>query len=229
MKERVDKLYYYLKNLDKKFLLFHNPRCACTTLKAWAHAAKYTELPEWRDETIICATWINELIGFENNKEFKKILVVRNPINRFISFLNFSVTFEFIGDYYGKERIDLFLDYLENIKMEGLLPDIHYQPQFIDRPGFFTHIIKLEDFQLIKVLNLITGSNVQEDLMINKTSMKFNYPDEFKYEGRELGYCKKEFDYSKIELITRKDLTEEQTKRIKELYKKDFYYYPEEL
>jgi len=65
--------------------------------------------------------------------------------------------------------------------------------------------------------------------MINRTGTKHDYPDEFKHEGHKMGYGRKEFDYSKIQLIERDDLNNEQIHRIKELYEQDFInYYPEE-
>lgn len=225
----VDKLYFYLKNMEEKFLLFHNPKCACTTLKGWAYSVKYPESTEWKDETIRCAIWMDELVELGKDDEFKRILVVRNPIHRFVSSLNSPVIFDFIGEYYGKERISIFLDYLINIRDRELLPDIHLQPQFIDHQEFFTHIIRLEDAPLIPTLNSIVGVDCL-NISHNITSLKFENPKYFTREGVDWGYnVNKDFDYTKIEKVTVEDLTEKHIKIIKELYRKDFNYYPEEL
>lgn len=116
------------------------------------------------------------------------------------------MVFKHIGDEYGKNRIDMLLAYLEK---NGIDIDAHFRLQSDKPASYFTHIIRIEDGNIINKLNQITNST-SEDFLLNSTQDKLDDPDSY------------DFDYSKIEIVTPLDFNNEQLARIKNLYKSDF-------
>ncbi len=165
---------------SKNFILYSSPRCAVTSLHEW----------------------------FKTFRPLKSkiIIVVRNPINRFASTLNHPLIFKYIGNEYSKKRIDMLLTYLEK---NGIGVNEHFQLQSDKPASYFTHIIRMEDGNIINKLNQITNST-SEDFLLNSAQDKLDNPDNY------------DFDYSKIEIITPSDFNDKHLARIRSLYKSDF-------
>jgi len=134
-----------------------------------------------------------------------KIIVVRNPINRFVSVLNHPLIFDYIDTDYSMGRIDKLLDYLENNGMDNG----HFLPQSNQPKAYFTNIVRVEGGDLIKQLNEITGIRT-EDYFLNSIEDKLSNPNNY------------EFDYRQLDIIKPEHLTKQQESRIRELYKSDF-------
>jgi len=216
------KLYFYLQNPDMKYLVFHNPRCACTTVKQWHSRVIHPTLTD----TFVDHTKIKYSIDhLEEHPDWKRILVVRDPVDRLVSVMNHSIVSNYIqgwNELPKAERIERFIELIDN---GGRVLDPHFQQQYIHRPGFFTDIVRIEDGNLIERLNELTGA-VVPDIHANVTAEKRDIADSLLHEGARHGYNKKRaFDYAKFELMTRADLNDKHLGVIWREYYNDFSYY----
>ena len=198
---------YYLKDDKRKIILFWNPRCACMSLKHWFHELTGTDMPPDTNEQK--ATY--EMMRQDGHK---KIIVVRDPIKRFVSICNHLIIYDYISEELkGIERVDALLDFIEK---NGTNSNHHFELQCLshDNPdahlnedvaGRFAHIIKIEDGNIISELNKIVGTKT-EDYQIN-IGTHFN----------------RLFDEMGIMRITH--LTKEQEERVKKIYSQDYKHF----
>lgn len=236
---------YYLEDKKREFILFWSPRVACTSMKFWFRDLTGEELPLNNNEQQGTYEKLHD-------NDFKKIIVVRNPIGRFVSILNHTVIYGNIEDriphpkedadwsfvkYKGKDRIDPLLDYIEE---NGLLSNHHFELQCFshDNPKghtytnigkLMTHVVKIEDN-----LPIIPKKNKNNDEKVFPSVIPelnrivgadvIDWTINTGRDARDL-FAKKGIEY-----VTIDDLTEEQIKRIKKLYYYDFkYFYSDEL
>ena len=212
-------MYYYDIG---DYEIFFNPRCALSTIREWGIGIRKKGIPSIFDAAPSIFDWPYKMAL---TTEREKVLVIRNPTERFISILNHVVVFECVNNLDTKARVPLFLDVLEK---DGLNFNDHLRLQCrfqdnselykVENPSkYFDHILRLEDGNLIERLNTLTGY-LSEDIYVNTTQEKIDYPENYFY------------DYTKMEFITKEDITEEMLQRIKKLYYYDYkHFYPELL
>jgi len=209
-------MYYH--DLGKQ-VLFWNPRCGLSTLREWCSRVTKEKIPLTPE-----GPYAKVGEGKEN------ILIVRDPIDRFVSILNHPLVFHYLGPAMGIGRIELFLDLLEK---NGLNFNDHLRLQcrLQDKPGvhetedissFFTHIIRLEDGNLIEKVNKLTRNTIS-DIWENTRDKKLKHfiaynPGKYPYK------------FTDMDMITEDILNEERIERIKKLYHWDYiHFYPELL
>ena len=206
---------YFLKDDAHKFVIFWNARCACTSVKNWVYF--YTKnIPEefigiiLKGNVQLPSTSIHSIVPYNEeayreligNPGYKKVIVVRNPYDRFVSVLDHPVLgtldLKMGSDAETAEKL------LSTLEQKGCLIDHHFGQQVFlsDAPevdfstviGMFDHIIRCEDSDVTQQLNSI-----------------FNYTRQFK-----------------LNVSDKKDklqLTYEQKQRIRKLYEKDFNFF----
>jgi hypothetical protein len=179
---------YPLINGNRKFILYWNARCACTSLKNWfyfvdrdtySHVALINgngvSLPSNRVHMVVPYIEIPfKISNDENLKDYVSILVTRNPVDRLVSVLNHSVL-EVLGvtnlNKHKIERMEDLLRFLEerdmdsniehHLNLQCLFPDNHncHKGPIRDR---FNHILRIEDGPVIPRINQILGTNVPD-------------------------------------------------------------------
>lgn len=200
-------------------ILYWNPRCALSTLRKWSSIVTNKTIPQTQSDPYV------KLNEGKNN-----ILVVRDPVDRFISILNHPLVFHYLGPAGGRGRIELFLDLLEknglnfndHLRLQCYLQDKPEAHKEEDIASYFTEIIRLEDGDLIPTLNEIT-ENRTPNIRENTRDKKLKHfiaknPDKFPYR------------FANMDLITKDILNKERIERIKKLYHWDYiHFYPELL
>ncbi len=233
---------YYLEDKERKFILFWSPRVACMSLKYWFHGLTETEMPPSTAGQKVTCEKMQRL-------DCKKIIVVRNPIDRFVSILNHTIIYRYIEGripdphkdanwgfvkHKGRNRIDPLLDYIEK---NGVLSDHHFELQCFshDNPKYhidtnvskmMTHVVKIED-------------NLPAIGKKSKNNPEKLFPSVIPELNRIVGTesvdwtintgkdARTLFSARGIEYLEKADLTGEQINRIKKLYHYDFlYFYP---
>ena len=86
--------FYRGVNHQRKFIVFFSPKCGCTTLKAWFRTITPSSLPE--DNRNIPepyrSNWLNpKQVHDDFFDSYRKILFVRNPFHRLVSFYNLFI------------------------------------------------------------------------------------------------------------------------------------------
>ncbi len=236
---------YYLEDKERKFILFWSARVACTSMRFW-----FCDLTDTKAQEGLGG----QMATFEkmHDTDSKRIIVVRNPISRFVSILNHTIIYAYIEGriphphddkewsfvkYKGADRIDPFLDYLER---DGLRTNHHFELQCLspDRPDWhkhndvskmMTHIIKVEDY--LPIIELKCKNNPEKKFPsvipeLNRIvgSDVIDWTINTGRDARDL-FIKKGIEY-----VTINDLTDTHIERIKKLYHYDFkHFYPNEL
>jgi len=187
-------MFYLICNITKT-ILFWNARCACTTVKCF-----YIDNNKiLRKSNVNCHNvagyrmLTSNSLHYIMNLNYKKILICRNPIYRFVAGLyhpgvcvqgaqpiNSTHTLDFI-----EKQIEITLETLENSKNKTLIEQ-HFCPQLINKSDenffnnrnpydIFDHIIKIEHGNLIEMLNQICGTHTaipKENMNINNSKNK---------------------------------------------------------
>ena len=201
---------YYLDDPKRKFTLFINYRVASRSLEAWFHSLGHDEpLPHRLNDSYA-----------KLQEDTRKIIVVRDPIDRFVSMLNHPSAFGYDPvKYVNKNKVEEFLTFLESGESKA---DAHFDLQSrcadsenIDMRGLFTDIVRIEDGSPTEQLNKLLG--VEGDTArVNVTAEKVLLP-----------INKHGFDYTLSGTVSKDDLTSEQINRIKGVFKQDFLnFYP---
>lgn len=206
---------YFLKDDAHKFVIFWNARCACTSVKNWVYF--YTKnIPEefvgviLKGNVQLPSTAIHSMVPYNEeayrelteNNGYKKVIVVRNPYDRFVSVLDHPILGEFgLKTDTDVETAEKLLAFLEE---KGCLIDHHFGQQVFlpDNPDAdfstviskFDHVIRCEDGDVTKQLNTI-----------------FN--------------CSRHFELNVSDKKDKIQLSYEQRQRIRKLYEKDFKFF----
>jgi hypothetical protein len=231
---------YQLTDSRNNLILCWTPRCACTSTKAWWRTLcgnkEITDIEALHIETPV------DIIDWDSFlKTEKRIIVVRNPIDRLVSLLNHGVVFQLV-DSPGMERIDELLAVLQktdltsyshehfhhHANLQCCIYDKNKMHEQVDISSFFTHIIKLENGDISKQLNSIVDCG--KELYLNKTENNSFSVSGKKRISEEYDAPQKEFSVINVPVIKRTDLTEQHIAQIKDLYYWDFkWFYPEAL
>lgn len=201
---------YYLEDKKRKFIIFWSARVACTSLKEW-----FKKLGGENEKTAYMTISKMKCTDKILNSKLKKIVVVRDPVKRFVSILNhYSLIGLYIHDK-TKGRIEKLLRLLEkkgttinhHFELQCYVHDdweygdeLHKRENFI---GYFDEILKLEDGPLIPRLNSLLGLSTP-DVVVNTTAR-----NNLAIEG--------------VEIVTVDDLTVDHIKRIQNLYYYDYF------
>lgn len=213
---------YPLINSKRKFILYWNARCACTSLKNWFYFVDRHSMSNVvmmnGNGVVLPSKKIHFVVPYIENpfriskmyKDHTAILVTRNPVDRLVSVLGHPIMETMGITSLSKDksmRMNDLLEFLEgkdinsniehHLNMQCLYPDNHNYHKGPIR-GMFNHILRIEDGPIIPRLNQILGTNVP-DFRENVSSKDSYVP------------------------------TADQVHRIKQLYAWDyFHFYPDE-
>lgn len=199
---------YFLKNDHRKFIIFWNARCACTSVKNWFYFYEKNIPNEYvavimkidGEEVRIPSIKIHQISPYNSdsyanlngNEGYMKILIVRNPYDRFASVLSHPILTELgISMENPNDTADKLLELLEE---KGCAIDHHFEQQlyFPDKPDAdpnteitkFDKIIRCEDGDVTKQLNKIFDST--KTFEENKSTQKITLYFEQKERVRKL-------------------------------------------
>lgn len=132
----------YLINHNERILIGWNPKCACGSTKTWflqyighdyndnVHkAVREMELPEY---------------DYDRAKDYFKVIVIRDPFERFISGYLDKVVFNTLEWFQKYNRLDEFVDDL----VKGKIKDAHFKLQtiYLDKRLKWDCIIQVENY-----------------------------------------------------------------------------------
>ena len=177
---------YPLINSRRKFILYWNARCACTSLKNWFY---FVDKNVTSDVVMINGNGVvlpSKMIHFvtpyieeplrisKEYRDHRSILVTRNPVDRLVSVLNHPVleSMEITNLVKDKnQRLNDLLRFLESkdmntnvehhLNLQCLFPDNHNMHKGPIR-GIFDRILRIEDGPVIPRLNDLLGTKVPD-------------------------------------------------------------------
>jgi hypothetical protein len=163
--------FYRAIHHQKRFIALFSPKCACSSIKNWLNNIEQTSLQEENDNTPI--EYLTELqyrsfIYGKDFQDYTKIIFVRDPLHRLVSFYNlFVVHFQRSSvDWHhvdNKKQFDIkektFEEFLQLLLLVHRDPDIelqhHLESQTMDTENLtFDFIIKVDKLSAgFRILN----------------------------------------------------------------------------
>lgn len=161
-------------NVDHQRRLFfvHNPKCMGTSLKGWLGLRVDNADHRFPTLTVNKALW----------EAFTTVVVVRHPIDRFVSSFNFHCRSEYNGGYLAKYpdlkswSMDAYFDRMRSSDPYAIAPQWKYTVHLqSDAPP--DHLIKMEDAKA-GVERLASALGIAEELPgLNRSSGRKEVPE----------------------------------------------------
>jgi hypothetical protein len=184
--------FYRAIQHQKRFIAFFSPKCGCSSIKAWLKNIEQPSLQEENDNTPIEYRNGLQYRSFIYDKDFQdytKIIFVRDPLHRLVSFYNlFVVHYQRSSvDWHhvdNKKHFDIkektFEEFLELLLLVYRDPDLelqhHLESQTMDTENIaFDYIIKVDKLSAgFRKLNEELGLSLPVTPTVNASPYNFN-------------------------------------------------------